>query len=39
MEKGKMDKEGKIYLSILFFCPTINLAILKVCTNFEDWLS
>ena len=32
----KMEKDGKINLSILVFCPTINLPTLKVYKKFED---
>ena len=31
-----MEKDGKINLSILVFCPPIYLAILKVYKKFED---
>ena len=37
MEKRKMEKEGKINLSILIFFPTVYLATLKVYTKFEDF--
>ena len=36
MQKGKMEKDRKINLSILVFCPTIYLATLKVYKKFED---
>ena len=36
MEKEKTEKEGKINLSSLVFCPTVYLATLKVYTKFED---
>ena len=41
MEKTrkKEKKKAKINHSILFFFPTIYLALLKVYTKFEDWLS
>ena len=33
---GKKEKDGKINLCILVFCPTLYLASLKVYKKFED---
>ena len=34
--EGKIEKEGKMSLSIFIFIYTIHLAYLKVCTKFEN---
>ena len=39
MEKRKMEKEGKINLSIFIFYPTIYFVTLKLYTKYEEWLS